>query len=211
MTTLSDVFRNAENRGADCRRLIVEDILCGDMPATVTQTIDPNHTAPPGADVSTMLRNALRKEPCREVKTPVTDLKEYRDALDKIAIGGAIDWPLMKKIEVEELAADGSVEELKAETPAALLVGIPSAEIIEKFHLTDEWSEKLRKPGSYKYLLPAMAQRGQRGGDAHRWNPAKFGAILVEKKERKQYAVSSVIFHKFAAWGDEWQAILDAT
>ena len=96
-------------------------------------------------------------------------------------------------------------------TPLASSTGIASAEIIERFRLAAEWSEKLRKPDSYKYLLPALAQRGQRGGDPHRWNPAKFGAILIERRERNLLAVSTVIFHKFAEWGDEWQTIIDAT
>ena len=106
---------------------------------------------------------------------------------------------------------DDAAPPVPAATPADSAVGIVSSEIIEKFRLGDEWGEKLRKPGNYKYLLPALAQRGQRGGDPHRWNPARFGAILIERKERKLLAVSTVIFHKFAEWGDEWQSIIDAS
>ena len=94
-------------------------------------------------------------------------------------------------------------------TPA--VVGVPSTEIIEKFRLEDNWKEKLRKPDSYKFILPALAQRGQRGGCSHKWNPAKFGEILIAKKERNRTAVSAVIFFKFPKYEDEWQEIIGST
>jgi len=90
-------------------------------------------------------------------------------------------------------------------TPAR--VGIQSADIIERFRLDEKWHEKLRKPGRYKFLLPALAQRGRAGGDPHRWNPAKLGAILSERKERNRRAVAEVIYRYFTEWSDEWEAM----
>lgn len=106
----------------------------------------------------------------------------------------------------------GSDDSANAVSAAAITktdIGIPSDEIIEKFKLDAPWSEKLRKPDRYQYLLPALKLRGKRGGDQHRWNPAKFGAILIERKDRNQVAVSTVIYKRFTAWDDEWQKILD--
>ena len=80
------------------------------------------------------------------------------------------------------------------------LGGIPSAEIIEKFRLDDTWTEKLRKPNRYEYLLPALMKRGTAGGESHRWNPAIFGAILVKRKERNHRAVLMVITRQFPEW-----------
>ena len=91
------------------------------------------------------------------------------------------------------------------------LSGIPSTEIIEKFRLDDKWSEKLRKPGSYKYLLPALVQRGKPGGEQHRWSPVKLGKILIDKKERNQTAVATVIFRHFTVWADEWERAYSPT
>ena len=121
--------------------------------------------------------------------------------------------PSEAKIRREELSRlREELQKLKKEAPpkndslpVASVVGVPSAEIIEKFRLGSDWVEKLRKPDRYKYLLPALACRGKPGGDSSRWNPAKLGAILVEKKERNLLAVSTVISKHFTTWWDDWQ------
>lgn len=112
----------------------------------------------------------------------------------------------------EEFVAEGVVTSpsgASEKSMPTLPVGIPSDEIIEKFRLSKEWREKLRKPSHYSFLSPpVLAQRGKRGGESHRWNPARFGIMLIARKERNERAVLEVIHRHFTEYSDELDSIL---
>lgn len=88
-----------------------------------------------------------------------------------------------------------------------LPTGVPSSEIMQKFKLDESWRERLGKPDRYKYLLPALTQRGARGVSPHQWNPAVFGGVIIQRGERNILAVSTVIERQFPKWIDEWERI----
>lgn len=123
----------------------------------------------------------------------------YRQALTKS--GHMVDGAISE--EADKKNAQLRPEEATINLPP----GAPSAEILQKFRLDESWRERLGKPDRYKYLLPALAQRGVRGGGAHRWNPAIIGAVLIQRGERNRVAVSTVIERQFPKWIDEWERI----
>ncbi len=91
--------------------------------------------------------------------------------------------------------------------------GVPSAEIIEKFHLDDKWGNRLRHRKNYSYLKsPVLAQPGARGNGKGKnlWNPAQFAKMLVDRHVKNlvqmEHSMTSPKNH-FDAWLDEWREI----
>lgn len=110
-----------------------------------------------------------------------------------------------------------------ASGPSTNKPGEPSAVIIEKFHLGNEWVNRLRHRKAYSYLeAPVLAQPGARGNGKGKnlWNPAQFAKILLDTKVRRGKSftdksgykfdlkrLNTIVEHHFTAWLDEWQEI----
>lgn len=161
-----------------------------------------------GASVDWLVRRHERA--CQDVGKSLVSLPKFGAWLKSSGHDLPDGFPLPLNAATAErleslLAPSGAPK--KNEPPAP--VGMPSAEIIEKFRLGKEWNEKLRKPDNYKFLMPpVLAQRGRRGGESHRWDPARFGEMLIAKHERNQTAISEVIYRHFTGYSDAWDAIL---
>lgn len=90
--------------------------------------------------------------------------------------------------------------------------GVPSARMIEHFHLEDSWNNKLRHWKSYGFLKPpVLAQPGARGNGRGKnlWNPAQFAKMLMDRDKRKYNykRMNTIIEDHFDRWLDEWQEI----
>lgn len=112
----------------------------------------------------------------------------------------------------------------KNERPAPGAISAPPVEgvtretIIEKFRLSSEWDERLRRAPTgnrYEYLKGTWTRKGKQGSFPALFSPAKVAKALIGRNKGKastgkfnRIAMEAVISNQFPDWIDEWHALL---